>query len=141
MVQSPTTWELSKSMRLCLVILLLVAVSNCGPVTCPEVECGDRVFVRLDPPAAGAYHVELITEDGDFSFHCADGTVDGEGAIACDARGFQLEGQPTRVELRVQSGLWSAEHRFTEITYHDVRAGGIECPSACVHAELDLVLQ
>lgn len=128
-------------MRLCVAILMFVALSGCGPVTCPEVECGDRVFVRLEPPAAGAYHVELVREAGDFSFHCADGTVDGEGALACDLDGFQLEGRPEMVELRVQSGLWSAEHRFTEIVYHDVRVGGTECPAACVHAELNLVLQ
>ena len=141
MVQSPTTLELRKSMRLCLLMFLMSFASACSPVTCPEVECEDTVYVRLEPPAAGVYQVELVTEQGEFSFHCADGIVDGEGAVACDLGGFQIPGRPERVELRVQSGVWSAEHRFTEVVYHEVRGGGAECPAICAHAELSLVLQ
>lgn len=128
-------------MRRCLLIVLAAVLSACGAVPCPEVACEDSVFVGLEPPAEGDYQVEVITEQGTSSFACAGGVVDGEGALACDQDGFQIPGRPERVELRIQSGLWGAEHRFTEMSYHEVRAGGAECLALCMHSELVLVLQ
>ncbi|HBU49077.1 MAG TPA: hypothetical protein DEB46_12280 [Myxococcales bacterium] len=128
-------------MRRCSVILLAAILWGCGAETCPEVVCEDIVYVGLEPPIEGTYQVELMTEAGTFSFSCSEGVVDGDGAVACDQDGFQLPGRPERVELRVQAGVWGAEHRFNELLYHEVRAGGAECPSLCVHAELNLVMQ
>ena len=98
---------------------------GCGAETCPEVVCEDIVYVGLEPPIEGTYQVELMTEAGTFSFSCSEGVVDGDGAVACDQDGFH---HPDALSGVAGSSRCLGQSIDLMNFYHEVRAGGAECP-------------